>query len=335
MLLLAGYSDSLERLKSSMALIPVDQTVLAPDGWQPPQFHTTLAKPFDISGPATYHKGNTRSLRFEPTQEIGWWIDRTDKPEQLPVQVHVRNVWTAQRNIVLRAGYPGNYLRMSEHIIAQRLGLGLDNVLIKTDSGDPPLFNVGSMPIVDAINNAGLVELKDRPLDYWTVSEPVAFIGPNDNSFLIFEPPEPGSKTLSLDVAIDFPTAIGKQRIQFDLTPEAFTHGAHARTNCSRKQMTLIRYFGWMFADTRHFGYNRDNILIAGTRGYYNEPALIHNGKSLEAVWHRACLDLIAALSLINSGRLAGKITSYKAGHTLDCRFMTLLHIKNLLVKLP
>jgi UDP-3-O-acyl-N-acetylglucosamine deacetylase len=53
----------------------------------------------------------------------------------------------------------------------------------------------------------------------------------------------------------------------------------------------------------------------------------------LEAVWHRACLDLIAALSLVDSGRLCGKIVSYKAGHTLDTRFMTLLYRQAVLTK--
>jgi UDP-3-O-acyl-N-acetylglucosamine deacetylase len=63
-----------------------------------------------------------------------------------------------------------------------------------------------------------------------------------------------------------------------------------------------------------------------------NEPHLLQpDGRSLEPVWHRATLDLLAALALIDSGRLAGTVVSYRAGHTLDCRLMTLLYLHDLL----
>ena len=121
------------------------------------------------------------------------------------------------------------------------------------------------MPIVEGILQARLRELPDRPLTYWTVSEPVSLIGPDGNSFLTFLPDEQRTRKLSLDVAIDFPTVIGKQRLQFDLTQDAFVYGTHARTNCSLTQMRLLKYLGWIFADTRHFGYNRRNILVTAT----------------------------------------------------------------------
>ena len=72
----------------------------------------------------------------------------------------------------------------------------------------------------------------------------------------------------------------------------------------------------------RNLGYTRENILIAGRGGYLNKAKLEHDGKSLEAVWHRATLDLVAALSLLEGGRLAGRIVSYKAGHSLDVRLV-------------
>ena len=47
-------------------------------------------------------------------------------------------------------------------------------------------------------------------------------------------------------------------------------------------------------------------ILVAGPRHYFNPPRLIHNGKSLEAVWHRAALDLLAASKLSPRSLIAG-----------------------------
>ncbi|MBR0457865.1 MAG: UDP-3-O-acyl-N-acetylglucosamine deacetylase [Victivallales bacterium] len=326
--LLNEQTIALDRSFAAFEALPVDQRIPAPENWRPARFETTIAKPFEVAGPATYHKGSRSTLSFEPSAN-GWELDRSDLPEQLPIQVDVRNVWTATRSVVLRSGCEANYVRMSEHIIAHRLGLGLDNVRIRMATGDPPLFHVGSMPIVEGILAAGLVEDSTRPLAYYTVAEPVTLAGPH-GSFLHFEPAHPGDALLHLDVGIDFPTAIGKQRIQFDLCPEAFTYGAHARTNCPRKEVLFAMTLGKLFADIRNLGYTRENILIAGKNRYMNEPKMLHEGKSLEAVWHRACLDLVAALSLFRRGRIAGRISSYKAGHSLDCRLMTLLEIHGL-----
>lgn len=62
-----------------------------------------------------------------------------------------------------------------------------------------------------------------------------------------------------------------------------------------------------------------------------NEPRLIHGGKALEAVWHRATLDLLAAIALIDKGRLAGTIISYKAGHALDVDMVAALYRDDML----
>ena len=318
-------SSVLEKLQAEMAAIPVDEERLAPAGWEPDAVEKTLASPFEVSGPSTYHRGNTASLHFQPAEEGGWAFERTDLSGGTPrIPVRPENVTDLNRNIRLSAGTPENFMRMSEHIIALRLGLGIDHAVIGTPNGDPPLFDVGSRPLVEAVRKAGLREIPGHPVVYATTSEPVFIIGPH-GSFLLFEPAEAGCRKLTLDVALDFPTAIGRQRIRFDLTPETFAYGADARTNCSRKEMFLMRTIGRLIPSIRGFGYTWKNILVAGKERYANEPALLHNGKSLEAVWHRACLDLLAALALCPVGRPAGRITSYKAGHALDCRFMSLL----------
>jgi len=329
--MLLGHAAGLPASQDRWAALPVDLVLRAPSDWHPDRQQTTLAAPFQVTGPATYSRRTHSTLRFAPSERPGWWIDRVDLPEQLPIQVSARNVWTSARSIVLRSGNPHNYLRMVEHIIALKLGLGLDNILLQIGTGDPPLFDVGSMPLVEGVEKAGIaVQQPPQPLVYWTAKEPVTVLGPN-GSFLHLDPAQPGQRHLALDVAIDFPTAIGCQRLQFDLHAAAFRHGAQARTNCSLTEVVFARTLGKLFADVRSLGYTRDNILIAGRHRYLNEARLLHNGRSLEAVWHRAVLDLIAALSLIDTGRLAGRIISYKAGHTLDVRLVTQLFLHDLL----
>jgi UDP-3-O-acyl-N-acetylglucosamine deacetylase len=48
-------------------------------------------------------------------------------------------------------------------------------------------------------------------------------------------------------------------------------------------------------------------------------------------VWHRATLDLLAAIALIDKGRFIGRVVSYRAGHTLDVRAVTQLYQHDLL----
>lgn len=300
-----------------------------PSGYSPRR--TTLAGERSVTGPGTFYGRAQRTLTFKPSRDYGWWIDRTDLSEQLKTLVSIRNVWTSARNIVLRSGNPHNYLRMVEHIIALRLGLGVDDLVISTNAGDPPLFDRSSMDLVEAIEQAGIVEL-DEPARYVTVKEPVTF-GGDRGDFLTFLPPEKGEKLLRMDCAIDFSSVIGKQRIVFDVTPKTFRHGAFARTNASHAQMMMVRTFGFLMADTRNLGYTTDNILIHGKKKFHGEPRFVQegSGKALEPAWHRATLDLLAAIALIDTGRFVGRVVSYRAGHTLDVRAIGQLYLHDLL----
>lgn len=333
--ILAGDKAAIEAAVAKWAAQPIDETRLVEGnetGFSPKR--TTIGKTVSITGPGTFHGKSQRTLVFKPTTRKGWWINRSDQPEQLPIAVLPDNVWTATRNIVLRSGSPHNYLRMVEHIIALHSGLGVDDMLIETDSGDPPLFDRSSLDLVEAIDRAGVVPSEsgeDAP--YITVREPVT-IGGDRGDFVTLLPAEPGQRKLRMDVAIDFRSAIGKQRILFDVTKDNFTLGAAARTNATLKQMMLVKTVGVLFADTRNLGYTTKNILIHGKRRYFNEPtpALTINGRSYEPVWHRATLDLLAAIALVGGGRFVGTAISYRAGHALDARLMTLLALNNLVI---
>jgi len=327
--ILAGNYDSLKHAYNIFREIPVDQEMTASNNFVTPQYQRTIGKQTSVSGKGTFFRKAERTLVFLPNAANGWKLDRRDNSDFLPIKVSVENVWTTIRNIVLCSGSPHNYVRMVEHIIALKVGLFLDNLLIELDSGDPPLFERGSMDLVEAVEAVGIVETKQHPV-YAKVKEPVAITSAN-GGFLLFLPPDDNSKLLKIDCAVDFKSAIGRQRIKFDVTPEIFRYGAAARTNCSLWQMLITKTIGKLFADMRNLGYTTQNILIAGPRKYFNEPRLFHKGKSLEAVWHRATLDLLAAVALIGDCRFAGKIVSYKAGHSLDVQMIKLLHRKNLL----
>lgn len=255
-----------------------------------------------------------------------------DLPEQLDTRLSIENLWTSAQNLVMRSGSPHNYLRMVEHIVALKAGLGVDDVLLKVYSGDPPLFDQSSLPLVKAVEHAHIVE-EAAPATFVTVREPVAF-GGKRGDFLLFLPAQEGQRNLRIDCAISWNTVIGKQRVLFDVTPETFRYAALARTNATHRQYVLAKTVGKLFAATRNLGYNDRNILIHGPRRYYTEPRFPMNGKFLEPIWHRATLDLMAALSLTGADRFVGTVVSYRAGHTLDCDAVRALYRNDLLCSL-
>ncbi len=331
-----GAPEPLKAALEAFNAIPVDLDLNDRHLTPHDPHQTTLRHEATATGPGTFLSRAQRTLRFLPSEEPGWWIDRHDLPDALPVKVAIENVWTTGAivsNIVLRSGSPHNYLRMVEHIIALKVGLGIDNLVIRLDSGDPPLFERGSLDLVEALERAGRRPLA-VPAVHVAVSEPVVAVGAHGN-FLAILPPPAGDRGLTLDCAVDFPNAIGRQRLRLRVGPEMLRQGAVARTNTSLGKMLYCKTIGKLFADIRNLGYTQRNVLVAGKHRYINPPRLMHGPKSLEAVWHRAVLDLLAAVALIGQGRLAGHIVSYKAGHVLDCRMIARLHRERLLETLP
>ena len=67
-------------------------------------------------------------------------------------------------------------------------------------------------------------------------------------------------------------------------------------------------------------------------RRFYTEPRFKVNDKFLEPVWHRATLDLMAAIALAGPERFVGTVVSYRAGHTLDCDAIRALRRNDLIV---
>lgn len=312
--------------------IPVDLDLTDQPSHPPRTQQKTIAESISVSGPGTFAGGSTTTITFEPTDREGWWLDRTDLPDSLPIRVAIDNVWTTGSivsNIVLRAGGPHNYVRMVEHIISLRMGLDVDNLMIKIDSGDPPLFARGSLDLIEALERAGRRTV-DRPVKYVTVKEPVTVCW-DRGQFLTLAPNTSVVPKLVVDAAVNFPNAIGQQRIKFPVNFVNVQTGAEARTNTPYAKMLYCKTIGKIFADIRNLGYTDQNILIARKKRYHNQPRLVRNGKSLEPVWHRGVLDLLAAIALIPDARFVGEITSYKAGHRLDCDLITQLYLQDLL----
>jgi UDP-3-O-acyl-N-acetylglucosamine deacetylase len=296
------------------------------------KYQQIIEKSVEVSAPGTFNRKKIQTVRFEPTDREGWWFKREDLSGSLPVQVSWKNARTTVaggvRNIVLDGVEP-NYVRLIEHIIALKVGLDIDNLMIRVDSDDPPLFESGSLDLIKALELAGRKKI-NRTCRFYTVKETVSAQWDN-GSFIIISPL--GKKkipVLNLDCGVNYNNIMGKQRIKYTVSLENFKIGAQARTDASLKHAILCKTIGKILPATRNLGYNRKNVLVAGQSRYYTKPKLLHNGKSLESVWHRATLDLLAAIALICKGRFFGNIVSYKAGHAQDVELIKLLYKSNM-----
>jgi UDP-3-O-acyl-N-acetylglucosamine deacetylase len=299
----------------------------------------TIAECVEVTGKGTFNYKKNRNLRLCPSNKEGWFFKRTDIPDSEPIKVDYQHAWTTNyggvNNIVLGLSEnENNFIRLTEHIIALKTAIGIDNLIIETDSYDPPLFERGSLDIIEALNKAGKKVFPGKRKHYKVKEKTI--IGYSDRGFLMLEPPEnKKSGELILDCAINYSdNVMGIQRICFPVTEELFTKGAIARTNTSLKHAFMCKTIGKLLPSTRNIGYNIKNILITGKNRYYNKPRLIEDGKVLEPIWHRAVLDLLAAVALIPDGLLVGKLTSYKAGHTQDVDFIKELYKNNMLVEI-
>ena len=207
----------------------IDEIRLAADRSSPfPVKRRTIEREVSVAGIGTFKGSEKQTLTFAPSSRPGWWIRRMDLPEQLDTFVDISNLWTSAQNLVLRSGSPHNYLRMVEHIVALKAGLGVDDVLLKVNSGDPPLFDQSSLPLVEAMDKAGIVDT-EADASYVTVKEPIAF-GGSRGDFLLFLPAEDGQRNLRIDCAISWDTIIGRQRVLFDVTADTFRYASFART---------------------------------------------------------------------------------------------------------
>lgn len=322
--ILGGDPADIDAGRRRFADLPIDDMRLREGPYPYSPRRTTLAASALVTGVGTYDRRFQRTIEFVPSDKPGWWIDRRDLPGQFLTEMSVRNVRSAAMSITLRTGADANQLRMVEHMVALKLGLGVDNLVLRAWHDDPPLFDNSSTPLVEAFRDAGIREL-DEPAPFVTVAEPVTF-GSGRQDFLTFLPAKPGEYGIRLDVAVDFASAIGRQRIVYDLTPETFAYGAAARTNAPYSLYLYVTTIG-RFLNRRRYGYTRRNILIHKRRSYLNPPLF-----EREAAWHRATLDLLAALALVDGGRFCGTVVSYRAGHRQDCAALAAIELSDLLV---
>ncbi len=249
------------------------------------------------------HSGSVARVRLEPSDQPGYrvgWLERPGQPLQrlAPSQVCDTRLCTALQ-------LDGGRLATVEHLLAALAGCGVSQAEILVEGGEIPLLDGSALPWVEAIGEAGLREVGERPA-LPLPAEPLLLR--HGLSFAAVTP----SERPRLAAAVEYPqAAIGRQLYSLDLTPEAFVREiAPARTFGFREQVEQLRAAGLIQ------GGALDNALVCDGAEWLNPPLRFAD----EPVRHKL-LDLLGDLALVGLPR--AQVFAYRGSHGLHTALAT------------
>ncbi len=157
----------------------------------------TLAGPVTLSGKGL-HTGCLVNMTLNPAEpDFGFKFKRIDLEGNPIVEALALNVVDTSRGTVLE--FNGVRIATVEHTLAALNGMDLDNVLIEIDAPEAPILDGSSKYIVEAIENAGIVE-QDADRVYFEIEEPIVYRNENSNVELVALPDD----DFRLDVLISY-----------------------------------------------------------------------------------------------------------------------------------
>jgi UDP-3-O-[3-hydroxymyristoyl] N-acetylglucosamine deacetylase / 3-hydroxyacyl-[acyl-carrier-protein] dehydratase len=257
----------------------------------------TLAAPARLTGTGL-HLGRPCTLELLPGQAgDGIIFERSDLPGTPRVSARVEYVTETERRTQLGRGDAVFYT--VEHVLAAIVAAGVDDVLLRLDAPEPPIFDGSAAPFYEAITSAGVRE-NGANAPVLELDEPVRVIDGDS----VYEA-TPASE-LTLDVTVEFPhPLIGRQQGRFRI-----------RGNEAARELVPARTFGFV----HEVEMLRSRGLIRGasleTAIVLDEDEVISPGGLRwpdEFVRHKA-LDCLGDLALAGA-RVRARVMAFKPSH--------------------
>ncbi|WP_191964933.1 UDP-3-O-acyl-N-acetylglucosamine deacetylase [Synechococcus sp. RSCCF101] len=252
------------------------------------------------------HSGSSGSVRLEPSEVDGFWVQWSDSGSEGPVRLQPGQV--TDTRLCTALGFDnGRRLATVEHLLAALAGCGVTQARLIVQGEEVPLLDGSAQPWVEAIAEAGLAPLAEPPTRP-VVREPLTV--QEGTSFVTALP----SDRLRIAVGVDYPqAAIGRQLVSFTLTPEVFVREvAPARTFGFREQLEQLRAAGLIR------GGSLENALVCDGDRWVNPPLRQPD----EPARHKL-LDLLGDLALVGLPR--AQVFAFRASHTLHTRLAAAL----------
>jgi UDP-3-O-[3-hydroxymyristoyl] N-acetylglucosamine deacetylase len=243
------------------------------------------------------HNGRNTRVALEPASADAGIIFVADGQE---IEALLPNAQALQRQTSLIA--KGVAIATIEHLVAALMSLGVDNAVVHVTGGEVPAMDGSARCFVDAIDEVGLVFLKQHK----KILRVVAPVRVSDGA--AWAQLTPASSGMSFDVEVAFRQPIGRQRHILSLTPETF-----------RNELASARSFGSLDEAQRLWsqglalGASLENSLVYDERGVLNPHGLRYEN---ECARHKM-LDAVGDLALAGAP-LIGAFRSYRSGHRLN-----------------
>lgn len=196
----------------------------------------------------------------------------------------------------------GRHVKTIEHLISSIYGLGIDNILIRTNSEEIPIQDGSSYPLMQEIEKIGVIE-QEANKKFIKILKEVKF--KDDKAEVVIAPAE--QDLLTLDVEIDYTgiKPIEKQRKELGLTLENYKNIiARARTFARMSDVEFLHSKGLCLGASLKSGIAVDEEKVLNPEGLRMPD---------EFVVHKI-LDAIGDLFVMGYP-IIGKYTSKCGGH--------------------
>lgn len=257
-------------------------------------FARTLGRAVRVEG-VGLHMGARASVELRPHAGPGIRFQR----DGTTISATLANV--VDTRLATTLGVGGVRVAMVEHLCAALVGAGIDAVEVAVDGPELPVLDGSALPWLEAIDGAGTADT-DAPLSPFVVSQ--AVIVSRDGGWARVDP----APAFDLDVTVEFGhPRIGAQRFTGRAAGDVFrTEIAPARTFGFLRDADALRAAGLAR------GASLENTVVYDDHGVMNPGGLRWPD---EAVRHKA-LDAVGDIALLGAP-LLGKLTTYRAGHSL------------------
>jgi UDP-3-O-[3-hydroxymyristoyl] N-acetylglucosamine deacetylase/3-hydroxyacyl-[acyl-carrier-protein] dehydratase len=197
----------------------------------------TIGKSVSLSGTGL-HTGAAANVTLSPAPENhGIRFRRIDSDPPVEIVADIDNVVDLSRGTVI--GKNGVKVYSVEHLMSAFAGLEIDNCIVAIDAQEIPLMDGSSLPYVDLIRKAGIVE-QGAQREFLVIDEPMMTYLKDDVAFGIF-PSEHFRVTLMIDYKHP---SLGTQHTTLISLADYEKEFAPARTFCFLSEIEKLREAG-------------------------------------------------------------------------------------------
>ena len=195
---------------------------------------TTLKKAVTVSG-VGLHTGATVNLTFSPAPVNHWYkFQRTDLDGKPIIEADCELVVDTSRGTTLEKN--GARISTVEHALAALVGLEIDNVLLEVDGPEMPIMDGSSMPFIEVLKQAGVVE-QDAEREYFHIPVNVHYNDPVNHIEMVAMPLDDYRATVMVDYNSP---VLGSQHATITNLSEFETQIAPCRTFCFLHELEIM-----------------------------------------------------------------------------------------------